>query len=209
MHETAGVGMTWRQWFERAIKHYGSAEAYYRVYREYHKPIYDAVCRYIPWAAHLCELGAGIGLSAMALVERGYVVTAVERDPEIRLYAHDVWGSRYGIAWWIGDELHLPPRPDWQCAGVTCLGILEHYEFAERHLLLKRLVEIAPVQVIAIPSPLGLELDPPNMGEQAIPQEQLVLECEGAGMTVVEHFGWGKVEGREGDVSLCVVGRRP
>ena len=206
--------MTWLQWFQRALNKYESPAAYYAEYKAYHAPLYDAVVRACPPPSTLLEVGAGIGLSAMALAEMGYLVDALEPDDEVRDLGVTVctqlpesqcsatfWAYSLGQAT-VQDDL-FPPHDV-----VTCLGLLEHHDYPDRLVMLGQLALLAPVVVVAIPSPLQLSINPPDMGEKAIGLDELTAEVEAAGLEVVEAFGWGSVPNRMDYLSYCVVGRR-
>lgn len=207
---------TWLDWFTEALAKYPSPQAYYDDYKAYHAPLYDAVVRACPPPARLLEVGAGIGWSARALAERGYAVTALEPDQAVwELYdevdrkllalpplAAGLWFMKFTLGQATVADIGQPFDV------VTCLGLLEHHDAPDRAVMLGQLAMLAPIVVVAIPAPLGLELNPPTMGEQAIELADLMAEVDAAGLQVVSGFGWGKVPGRVGDLSYCVVGRR-
>ncbi len=199
--------MTWVEWFERGLARYGSWQAYSAAWCAYHAPLYDAIVRACPPPAALLELGCGIGCSASALAGRGYGVVGVDRDEAVLALAESLSETGPPIAFCLGDE--YSPAADGPYDVVTCLGLVEHLDPPDRRQLLRRLTEIAPVQAVAIPSPLCLEVDGQcAMGEQPIPLEQLAAECREAGMQILESFGWGRVEGRDGFLSFAITGAR-
>jgi SAM-dependent methyltransferase len=219
--------MTWREWFERALSRYPTPWKYLFEAQEYMRPVVEAAKRWCPPPATVLEAGCGIGISAMVFAAENYTVTGVDMDPSVLGLASRLpWftKSQMGISTkYLMVELvmmdALKPVGGISYDLAFSGGVIEHDDPDRCIAMLRALKSAAPVQIVVIPSPLGIALNPDaEMGEQAFTGKDLTMLCIDAGWTVVEGFGYGEPgiterssaligKGYDPHLSLCVIGR--
>lgn len=175
---------TWVDWFLAR----GDMRTAFITSLDYNFPVYKQLLQFAPPPATALEVGCGVGDAAKSLAILGYRVTAIDNDPAILAMAATHPVSVPGVDFSLGDAFNPPPGP---FDLATSFGIIEHFPYADRQLMLQSLIRVAKVACVVIPSPLLCSNSDRAMGERDIDFPKLFFECTEAGWSILMAFGWG------------------
>ncbi len=126
-------------YYDRAAARFGTLYSQSRF-----EDVHQAVLPYLPpIGSAVLDIGAGIGRDAVALAQKGYVVTAVEPSSELRRWGQHHYGTA-GVEW-IADR--LPDLATIRSTGrrfdfILCSAVMIHIAPADLALSLASLADL-------------------------------------------------------------------